>query len=102
MSLRAEGCPNRPNQAARTEVAMRDANALWSVRTMANAGAIEIQSHGETIRGEYVVDHDGIVRLRSDIGEKGTRGRKVEARWLARGMLRELAHERALMRSQGP
>jgi hypothetical protein len=34
----------------------------------------ESQSHGETIRGEYVVDHDGIVRLRSDIGEKGTHG----------------------------
>ena len=79
---------------------MRDANALWSIRTMANAGTIEIQSHGETIRGEYFVDHDGIVRLRSDIGEKGTRGRKVEARWLARRMLRELAHERALMRAQ--
>ena len=77
-----------------------DANALWSVRTMANAGTIEIQSHGETIRGEYVVDHDGIVRLRSDLGEKGTRGRKAEARWLARRMLRELAHERALMRAQ--
>ena len=41
---------------------------------MANAGTIEIQSHVETIRGEYVVDHDGVVRLRSDIGEKGTRG----------------------------
>jgi len=41
---------------------------------MANAGTIEIQSHGETIRGDYVVDHDGIVRLRSDIGEKGTHG----------------------------
>ena len=53
---------------------MRDAHALWSIRTMANAGTIEIQSHGETIRGEYVVDHDGVVRLRSDIGEKGTRG----------------------------
>ena len=79
---------------------MRDANALWSVRTMANAGTIEIQSHGETIRGEYFVDHDGVVRLRSDIGEKGTRGRKAEARWLARRMLRELAHERALMRSR--
>src|SRR3954462_4262507 len=51
-----------------------DANALWSVRTMANAGTIEIQSHGETIRGDYVVDHDGVVRLRSDIGEKGTHG----------------------------
>jgi hypothetical protein len=77
-----------------------DANALWSIRTMANAGRIEIQSHGETIRGEYVVDHDGVVRLRSAIGEKGTRGRKAEARWLARRMLRELAHERALMRAQ--
>ena len=60
----------------------------------------ESQSHGETIRGEYVVDHDGVVRLRSAIGEKGTRGRKAEARWLARRMLRELAHERALMRAQ--
>ena len=69
---------------------------------MANAGTIEIQSHGETIRGDYVVDHDGVVRLRSDIGEKETRGRKVEARWLARRMLRELAHERALMRAQRP
>ncbi len=47
-----------------------------------------------------VVIHDGVVRLRSDIGEKGTRGRKAEARWLARRMLRELAHERALMRAQ--
>jgi len=53
---------------------MRDAHALWSIRTMANAGTIEIQSHGETIRGDYVVDHDGVVRLRSDIDEKGTHG----------------------------
>src|SRR3954470_24793988 len=101
MSPRAERCPNRLNQAARTEIAMRDANALRSVRTMANAGTIEIQSHGETIRGEYFVDHDGVVRLRSDIREKGTSARKAEARWLPRRMLRELAYERALMRSQG-
>ena len=67
---------------------------------MANAGTVEIQSHGETIRGDYFVDHGGMVRIRSDIGEKGTRGRKAEARWLARRMLRELAYERALMRAQ--
>src|SRR4051794_38365250 len=84
MSPGAERYGKSTEPRARTEVDMRDANALWSVRTMANAGTVEIQSHGETIRGEYVVDHDGVVRLRSAIGEKGTRGRKVEARWLAR------------------
>ena len=64
---------------------------------MANAGTVEIQSQGETIRGDYVVGHDGIVRLRSSIGEKGTRCGNHDADWLAKRMLRELAHQRALM-----
>ena len=67
---------------------------------MANSGTVEIRSHGETIRGDYVVSHDGVMRLRSSIGEKGTPHRNLDPDWLAKRMLRELAHECALRRAR--